>query len=539
MWKHMNDKQDKMFKKLLFCVAEIISKPYLAREYKEQIPYKQTVEESDYFMQGPTGNPIPKVIVYMEDLRHRNPTINQSVGIRVWVKVNDPNFSFAHGFKNLIEINSKRNAGAQKLGNAGPKRNRNADEWFDIYEDLSHLNELYYGLFQSYKSNSPDSVPISGNSNVMDEDTTDPDALRREHLEKFDPIFHLNPYTSMEAWIPNVCAEQSNINTYFNATDDVNSSTFRDFPFPENVGMVNFRLMNPRSLFGSVLPNWVRKTLMKKNEDEAFYDNRNKNAAEQREKLLIRLSQAKSEGRKKEAENSLKALAKNEEIYRKRLKKIQAERMSCFMNAMKKDMTATQIAPMEVMMWLEKEFAQHNDFIKLRIHNLGYFPEVINSHPDRNTKEHHAKFVEAMEEARKIAFEQWKDTWETSTKIPYIASKGLEFMQHLESNDNVWHEYNICFNDPKLSVFGNWIAKHLTSLDKCSRVDTNFQLSLIALIAATQSFAYEYELRTNLLFTGPKATGKSFMLDLVEIFMFFGSVMAVSHSTSKANNTCF
>jgi hypothetical protein len=91
--------------------------------------------------------------------------------------------------------------------------------------------------------------------------------------------------------------------------------------------------------------------------------------------------------------------------------------------------------------------------------------------------------------------------------------------------------------DPMLDYFANMIVRNMTALEHLMGVSANHEEVLLAMAARLSVYERAYDLKFNVLLTGPGATGKSYIQQLIVAFSIPGTYAEISHQTLKANDT--
>ena len=92
--------------------------------------------------------------------------------------------------------------------------------------------------------------------------------------------------------------------------------------------------------------------------------------------------------------------------------------------------------------------------------------------------------------------------------------------------------------DPSYDPFANSMMRILLALENLLHVSCNHEEVLLALIAARGVYERLFDLKFNIVFTGPPASGKSYITKCIMDYMSIaGTCKSVAHKTEKADNT--
>jgi len=93
------------------------------------------------------------------------------------------------------------------------------------------------------------------------------------------------------------------------------------------------------------------------------------------------------------------------------------------------------------------------------------------------------------------------------------------------------------YQDPTMDLFANAMARFMIGLDTLCGVSNLHEEILMAWFAKDSVYERAYALKFNIIYSGPPAAGKSFILDCIKEFSIEGTYREISHSTAKANTT--
>ncbi len=471
---------------ILHVLASIVERKDLGTSYVNNSNYS----DHYYCAQG-----IPKTVQIFEELRSSDGIgidrlgneENNFLGFRVWLFINDPTYDLLKAFSDLITANSRKKT----------KKKMEIHESIDSPDALSNLWSQYLHKF---------------GQNSMDDIHTDENSIDNPE-SKINPFKILTISNAIKLQPINVCEEQSNENSYFDTDEGINAENFlKKFPVPQFTYRFNTLHFNPKGLSIAPVPNCIRNFIL--NHKNVIEQN-TKQKEQAQEKLDF-------ENDVNERDNLL------DEIYQA---DNNIQRSADEIDSISRNLKTGQNENIGLLSYKEQEerFKQRNQFMRLAEKNEKKLNQI-----QENFQPCTEEYEIVMDDFRTEGLEEFWKTFMTADNITPAVKSVRDWLNGLPSED-WWYENNQFISN--LSPYGNMIVRMTIELDKLFRVETNFQLILIAFAVNYCALRFSWKLRPNLLLTGEGGTGKSFLMNLIEELSAPGTVMNATHITEQAFNT--
>jgi hypothetical protein len=501
-------------KKILFSMAHIIDRKDIGTRFTNGAGQLEPL----YYKEGE-----PKVVVCQEVLRTESRQIldefgqvkgrepGEFRGLRIWLLSLDPSFSFAKGLEEMINENQRKYLPSKEQStnttDSIPKRRgykKVVDEPFS-HETIrnndyltTHIWSVYLRDTQFYGEGTIDQ--LHNNSKISDENNP------------LNPYRILTPQRAMTLHVDGVCEAQRNIDSYFNSLDGVSGTTFKGvFPIPEDTYRIMGQHFNPVTLRESPLPHLLTKEI-----------GANVDTLKKRQTSLAKLERQMN-SIDPEDEQGVNKLQEEMEVIRMDITRIE-DLIGGITDKFRK--TAEKTEPFLLGTGIQDELKSRNEFMRIRDTNKVKLDEIAKKYPLDSTE-----YENAMSQFTKTALiEFWQVFLYSKDVTPSVKSARSWYMK-LPIEER-WHENNMAVKN--LSPFGNTIVRMMTELDRVFKVETNFQIVMLSIFVMYCALRYSWALRPNILLNGDGASGKSWILDLLEEIAVPGATMNITHFTQHA-----
>ena len=432
----------------------------------------------------------------------------QFMGFYLWVFVNDPDYDLSKGMLDLVLANSKRSqdvTGGARAGGANGARDQDTDlTAFHAVKEREGLAALWARYTERNEMRNVGDALHSAENAIDAEDSL------------INPLNVLTAQNAIRQVPLGVCEEQRREETYFDTNNGLTATSFRrQFPRPERTSRIGTVHFTVKGVSCASLPCHLRNWFAPR---ERELDRLRREADEATEQLES--GRAESAAEKDELEYTL---LEAQETIRLRVDEI-ADMNRNIQRNNNGEQTGLFLSTGEI----DEQLAERNDFMKLAQDNTVELERLKKLLP--GTTEHE----EAMTAFRRGAVRRFWHVFMTSENITQAAMSVRKWFKKLPPEKH-WIENNQI--TPGLSLYGNMIIRMTTSMDKVFKVETNFSLALLAMAVKYCAYRFWWGLRPNLLLTGDGATGKSFILDLMEKLSVPGTTLNATHITQHAFQT--
>lgn len=542
-WQDINNEHTK---KLVGFFSDIIQRPDL-----ETGPFDSKKYVNDSLESFKAGRDVsPRVVFSSETLVSNEGTWE---ALRNWIFIMDPSFDINERIKKMLEINKEENAkpkNKKKLDSGNP---------FLSHRTITTMESLIQEVFMQYLGpNSSVAMMQSEDLKKKENDPSNPNSIINiENIFSIDKAFN-----DEHPFLSNVCREDKNPANYFDTEMGLSASSFKSFPKNgKKCSRIPNRFMNPNILPSSLLPNIQfleqEATMFQMGQINKIKEGMN---AELRE-LKICLSAKKIEygndpNKKEELvtlENKISELSKNIAKSQSNIDGMFVQDLGSFNDEPAILNIDRQYASKRFGDFLNKIgdasgkeeddnnpddfftgnpetiFARKNDFIALRMKNKE-MKNIIRDNYVPGTKE----YSQAMTSFKNSAVHDFWRVFMTSEKLTGPAKSLRKWLKTLQPSQK-FVEFNMSFTN--VSAFANMIIKMIKIFSGSYRVESSFQVVMMAFLTALSSFTYVYGLRPNLLLSGDAGIGKSYILNLIREVFFDGAVVEVTNLTRHAFHT--
>ena len=480
--------------KILHLLADVIEKN------NAPIGFQDPKKTGNHFRYDENG--IPKTVQVIEQLIGEKGG-NDFKGFRIWIFVIDPQFDMGEGFLSHINRTNKSNWSSDYSKTKKPEEPAK-------YWEIKSVEKLA-DLWNEYLD-----TPARDSLNI--------DSLYTEEqgLGKSTSTIHpknvLNVRNAFKMIPDDICECQKDIRSYFDTAEGIetaiqDSSSSKMFPLPNLVSRIEPLFFTPKYIDSIPLSNFYQPIVMQTAEEKRSF-------IEQRKTLENFLNNPILEDEEREsAETKLRELMGEREDAkvrnRSRLKNL-------FGNKQNQQSMGTHAE-------VEDIFKGRNIFRQLEEENTKKKKAIREKH-----KPGTQSYIDAMNAFYDTALLAFYHAFCEGDKVTFAVKACRIWYSGLSPEEN-FVEHNIY--EMALSLFGNIQARNLVEFEKVFKVKTNFRLAMEALLVTLGAHRYHYGLRANLLMTGDGATGKSWIINLIEKLAAPGTTMNITHQTTHAFNT--
>ncbi len=480
---------------ILQALASIVDRKDMGKSYKNS----RGVIDPYY-----CAEELPKTIQILEEIVDKE-NEDQFRGFHLWIFANDETYNFGQGFSDLVSANARRK---NTPATTGYQKNESKDVRHLVHQSITSIDDLAM-LWTHYLQNP---------SHFGD----DLDQLHTEENAIYEPESQVNPCKILTAENAfrlasiDVCEEQVNLETYFITDDGISASTFRRvFPKPERTYRILTPFFSPESIYRAPVPSAIRQFLSSRQNDVSEWTDKRDTCRRQLD-LGIDDDQERAdvEYQYLEAqENRQRKMEEMEDIARNVNRELTEDQVNLFLSTPE----------------IEAKMAERNEFMKLAKQNKEELEKIQDQHTVGTPE-----YEQAMIRFRKSAIKVFWHTFMTSENITPAAMSVRRWFKGQTPQDQ-WFENNQITKS--LSPYGNMIVRIMCEFDKVLRVETNFSLAMLALGVKLCAYRFSWSLRPNLLLTGEGASGKSFILDMLEQISVPGTTLNATHITTMAFQT--